>query len=1822
MERLGVKTMKSTPKYVVNKRFIVSTLCASIFTLLLLSSAVFADNAYKPYLHKANVPDYPKVKLYGSYSTDLFPGAATYSYSIEVPSGTNGLGPSISITYNSQTIEQRPGILGAGWGMSQNYIYRDVNGTLADTPDDGFKLILGGTTYDLVFAPSDGFFHTKIESFIRIQNLTGASNSYGSHWLVTLKDGTKYRFGFNQDSELTSNTGRNYVLKWNLDQVEDTHGNKIFYSYLEDPNAEDKGTAYLSKIEYNNDKKRKIQFNYEASVRPDVRTVYELGNILTESRRLMGIDVTANDKLVRRYTFEYSDLDPEKSLSSLSKIKYFGSDGMSMLNQVSFEYYRSSPGFTQQASQWPSPTSFSYGDNDYGVRLVDLNRDGFVDIVQARQKTNENKVWINNKNGGWIDASTAWLLPTWITTFDATVSRRYFEERLFATIQAYSVGGMLSQTCPAMFGNEAVEGCEIIKQDTNNYHVIADLKPNEVWMQCYWGDLSENLYSMCCNGTTMYGNTGHAFACCEPGKIWYDSTGYPQCNGNANHLYPNTVGGTFNINFYFSIKPYKTVESDNGVRFVDFNNDGFVDILQGIGTTNKAWMNNGNGWTDVSSQWAAPMTFVSDYKDQGVQFVDFNGDGKVDIIQVMENNGVVTKLSYRNTGSGWIRTDSTWESPVVFVKNGNDTGARIEEINGDGLPDILFDNDTKRQVWLNTGAGWIDASATWSPPSTTTFITGTSSDNGVRFTDINNDGLSDMLEDYANGSTVDRGAWINNGRGWVYNASWQSPEPFTKDGKNIGRRLADVNGDGFADILVSQTNSTGTFVWTWLRNQNTPFMLKKITNELGGTTSIGYRASTVSDNNGNDSLSDLGFNVWVVGSATNDNSMTNTFNINSITSYGYSGGYYDYQDFEFRGFGKVKETLPDNNFVNHYFYQDDDKKGIEYKTEVYGSNGNIFSKVESLFDITSANGCSKVLLNSQTSYLYDGIVDNPKTTRVSYSYDSFGNVVEKFLQGDISVTGDEKDEKYSYATDTSKWIVNSINEYQLFAGDKTTKVKDVMYSYDNNQFNGGISKGDVTQVETWLNPSTGERHVLKYDYDIYGNVIRATDPLGRISNYGFGSRDPTFTYPDYSKNAMNQRTDYSYDLGTGSVLWLSVSGINSSSEYDVFGRVIKEIQPLDSSSSPTKTYAYFFDGVAPETIKVSSLVSSGKTYDTYYFYDGLSNFIQAKKPADNNQQDVINVFYDKMGRVTRTQYPYFASFSTELSIPSAGIGSVSYMFDPLGRVVSVLKPDGTSKTVNFIRDTITAYDENGHRKAYFLDAYDRITKVTEYNDNPLAGQNYESETYTTTYAYDTSDNLIKIVDNAGNIYSLTYDSLGRRIALGDPDLGNWNYIYDLAGNLISENQRGTKNIVTGDGFYREYDSLNQMIRIRKGSTSISPIIENYTYDPFGQRIKIEKNDSANTKIYTPFKEFMRIVNKSGTYDFTYIYQNDILVSRINPDGSKYFYYPDNLGSTSLITDNAGNSVENNFYGPFGEIISGGKTDYKLYTGQFKDSVCQYYYGARYYNPCLGSFTQPDQVTSVYNPQSLNHFSYVLNNPYVYIDKNGKNPILAAALIIASEFLMYGFDFFASYPEFAYPTVVASAAKYDYNDPLAVPKGFAETFAYAGAGGLTNQYIIEPTISKFLTSSGTIYKSPSLNTLDDYYTGLGVPEPKYTIGSALHEAERHANPYTWPTPSNTPGGTLFAPGEGGPSFAKEVFEKATKAVVQNDGRTQLIADLGRTVGVNGETYGKIVVGQSGTLITQYPIFGTPPQPIYQTSLIGNIAKSLTGIWNGIKSFFGA
>ena len=209
-----------------------------------------------------------------------------------------------------------------------------------------------------------------------------------------------------------------------------------------------------------------------------------------------------------------------------------------------------------------------------------------------------------------------------------------------------------------------------------------------------------------------------------------------------------------------------------------------------------------------------------------------------------------------------------------------------------------------------------------------------------------------------------------------------------------------------------------------------------------------------------------------------------------------------------------------------------------------------------------------------------------------------------------------------------------------------------------------------------------------------------------------------------------------------------------------------------------------------------------------------------------------------------------------------------------------------------------------------------------------------------------------------------------------------NYVVDANGNLV-----------TGDGFYREYNELNQLIRIRESNLSTGKILEEYTWHPVEERILIKDVYYNNTKNYTVYyvsKEYVVIENQTGNYTEEYIYQDNALVAQVDTNGNKIAVHPDHEGSSTTFTDASGNLLETTFYSAYGEILSGGKTSRFDYEGKEYDSVVQDYdFNFRKYKPNPPIFTQPDTlIPNVYDPQSLNRYSFERNNPYRNTDPTG------------------------------------------------------------------------------------------------------------------------------------------------------------------------------------------------------------------------------------------
>ena len=75
--------------------------------------------------------------------------------------------------------------------LTEAHFYRQIGINPAVSINERESLVtIDGQSHDLIYVPSENRFHTKIETFLYIQNITGAPNTKGIYWLVKTKDGT------------------------------------------------------------------------------------------------------------------------------------------------------------------------------------------------------------------------------------------------------------------------------------------------------------------------------------------------------------------------------------------------------------------------------------------------------------------------------------------------------------------------------------------------------------------------------------------------------------------------------------------------------------------------------------------------------------------------------------------------------------------------------------------------------------------------------------------------------------------------------------------------------------------------------------------------------------------------------------------------------------------------------------------------------------------------------------------------------------------------------------------------------------------------------------------------------------------------------------------------------------------------------------------------------------------------------------------------------------------------------------------------------------------------------------------------------------------------------------------------------------------------------------------------------------------------------------------------------------------------------------------------------------------------------------------------
>jgi RHS repeat-associated protein len=210
-------------------------------------------------------------------------------------------------------------------------------------------------------------------------------------------------------------------------------------------------------------------------------------------------------------------------------------------------------------------------------------------------------------------------------------------------------------------------------------------------------------------------------------------------------------------------------------------------------------------------------------------------------------------------------------------------------------------------------------------------------------------------------------------------------------------------------------------------------------------------------------------------------------------------------------------------------------------------------------------------------------------------------------------------------------------------------------------------------------------------------------------------------------------------------------------------------------------------------------------------------------------------------------------------------------------------------------------------------------------------------------------------------------------------------IYTIRRKILVAN-KFRRNYVCNEIIARDCDSCfaDRGGHFQCAATSTTSFI----YDGDGNLVKKVHPDGSRTLYVAGIYEVDKL--SGGTVEHTRTYYPVAGAMRV--DGTLYFMLRDHLGSTSMVTDASGNIVGQQRYYPFGETRYTSGTMYtdKLFTGQRQiTDLGIYYYNARFYSPYINRFLSADTIVPGYtDPQSLNRYSYVNNNPLRYTDPTG------------------------------------------------------------------------------------------------------------------------------------------------------------------------------------------------------------------------------------------
>jgi RHS repeat-associated protein len=680
-----------------------------------------------------------------------------------------------------------------------------------------------------------------------------------------------------------------------------------------------------------------------------------------------------------------------------------------------------------------------------------------------------------------------------------------------------------------------------------------------------------------------------------------------------------------------------------------------------------------------------------------------------------------------------------------------------------------------------------------------------------------------------------------------------------------------------------------------------------------------------------------------------------------------------------------------------------DPQGTDYTTTSYDGEGKPY-QVSNPYRSTSD------ATYGLTTYLYDGI---ERTTKI--------------INGDTSIAS------FSYCAG-STLITDEASKWRRTTTDGLGRLASVD---EPNSLTDTVSACPGGHDSTWL---------TSYGYDVLDDLTSVTQVL---------SRNRTFVYDSLGRltSATNPETGtitYTYDQNGNVVTKTNANGKSDSYDYDVLNRELYE-NPAPWDNSPkafTYDQATNCSGV-PHCYNVGQLVKPDSINAEYiYSYDPVDRQTSVSENIAGTLKNTLYTFnYDNS--LASITYP--SGRVINYTVDSAGRPSVAQ-----DATTSVHYAQGTC--ANGVGTNGVCYAANGAIAQ--LENGSAIYTTTVYNQRqqpcwifatsgtPLPWQATSISCSSTAspagnlldlkYNFGTTadnGNVLSITNNRDTArnQSFTYDQLNRLLSAATAATAGskcWgqSYTYDqwanLTGIAVTQCTAGmlsatvnAKNQITSGGM--TYDASGNVTS--DGTHSYTWYADErlgtvgtttYFYDADGNRLEKETG-STPTKMYWYGSGSTALDESDGSGNVTdeYVFFGSRRIAHIlATSGVVDYYIDDSLGTSRTLVQNGQTTLcyDADFL-PFGAenaLTSTCAQNYK-FTGKERDAESGLDdFGARYYGSQTGRFISPDwsvkeepaPYANLEDPQSLNLYVYVRNDPISRVDADGHDCCLVEEVV--------------------------------------------------------------------------------------------------------------------------------------------------------------------------------------------------------------------------------